>query len=627
MRRVKPGPVPPPAARDAAPGRGAEEEQEVLAERVAAALGQTPLAVAVSAVNAALMLAVLGGPDDAPEAAAWFAATIGLGAARLLLWWSKGRTPARDPADARRRERLAVAAAVAAGALWGGGAAWLWPGAEAAQLLWVLVVGGMSAGAVALHYAHWPTTLGFVLPAGLPIAARFLAEDTARGEAAGLMVLVFLAALTITARRASAHFAAHLHLRLDLARQAAALAAAQATLRRETELHRATETSLRQAQKMEALGRLTGGIAHDFNNLLMVVLGSLSLLRKRLPPGDARSARLLDNAVEGANRGAVLTQRLLAFGRRQTLRPETLTLARLASGVRDLLRRAIGPAHRLALRFPAELPSVRVDANQLELALLNLAINARDAMPGGGTIEVAARAATLGADDPSGLAAGDYVVLLVTDDGEGMDEATLARATEPFFTTKGVGKGSGLGLPMVLGLAEQSGGRLVLRSRKGEGTTAELWLPCAPPEAEAPPPPPPAPPPEPPPRPLTVLLVDDDPLVLASAAAMLEELGHRVEEADGAATAMARLDRPGGAAPIDLVVTDFGMPGTSGLELAEALARTRPGLPVLIATGYGELPAAEAAGLVRLAKPFGPAELAAAIAAALRRGGCPATPA
>jgi CheY-like chemotaxis protein len=393
------------------------------------------------------------------------------------------------------------------------------------------------------------------------------------------------------------------------------------------ESHRATTSTLHHAQKIEALGQLTGGIAHDFNNLLMAVLGSLALLRKRLPAGDERSLRLLDNAVQGANRGAALTQRLLTFSRRQAVRPEVVELPALVEGMSDLLRRSLGPGYRLETRLAPGLPPVLVDPGQLELAVLNLALNARDALPGGGGIEISARVEVEGDGAPSqqgqppeGHAGGDvggrvggHVVLAVTDHGEGMDAATLARAAEPFFTTKGAGKGTGLGLAMVQGLAVQSGGRLELRSTQGVGTVAELWLRRA--EAVARPGPDSAAvaPAATPSRRLSVLVVDDDPLVLASAGAMLEDLGHRAVEAEDGERALARL-RAG--AEVDLVITDYGMPGMSGLQLAEELRRLRPGLPVLLATGYGEVPALDAAGLGRLSKPFGQPTLSAAIEAA-----------
>ena len=238
-------------------------------------------------------------------------------------------------------------------------------------------------------------------------------------------------------------------------------------------LDEARET-LFQAQKMEAIGQLTGGVAHDFNNLLMVIKGSIELLRKRLPQ-DTRALHLLDNAQQGADRGIALTQRMLAFAHRQELKLGAVDIPTLVSGMSDLIMRSLDSNMELELRLPEGLAPVWADANQLELALLNLVVNARDAMPNGGNIVIAAREAPI---DPMPDAP-RFVCLSVIDSGEGMDAETLARATEPFFTTKGVGKGTGLGLPMVHGVAHQSGGRLILKSEKGRGTTAELWLPCS----------------------------------------------------------------------------------------------------------------------------------------------------
>jgi PAS domain S-box-containing protein len=287
-----------------------------------------------------------------------------------------------------------------------------------------------------------------------------------------------------------------------------------------------TREALFQSQKVEAIGQLTGGIAHDFNNLLMVVLGSLELMRKRLPD-DPKLMALLENAVQGAQRGTTLTQRMLAFARRQELKQETIDLPELVRGMTDLLQRSLGPSVGIETRFPLVLKPIRADANQLEMALLNLAVNARDAMPDGGQIVMAAREESIPAGHVSGLKPGSYVCLAVIDSGNGMDEATLRRAMEPFFTTKGLGKGTGLGLPMVHGLAEQSGGRFTLQSRIGKGTTAELWLPVAEAQPRA----------NDQSRPsvpdmakeygsLVIVAVDDDGLILTNTVAMLEDLGH-----------------------------------------------------------------------------------------------------
>jgi PAS domain S-box-containing protein len=372
------------------------------------------------------------------------------------------------------------------------------------------------------------------------------------------------------------------------------------------------QQALFQSQKMESIGQLTGGMAHDFNNLLMAILGSLELVQKRLGPVDAKTESLLDNAIQGAQRGASLTRRMLAFARRQELKTEPLELPALVRGMTGLLERTIGPGVHIQNRFPARLPLVLTDANQLEAALMNLVVNARDAMPGGGQVCISAREEALGEDNALALPPGAYVCLAVEDTGAGMDPDTLAHAVEPFFTTKGVGKGTGLGLPMVHGLAEQSGGRLRLDSRPGEGTTVEMWLPTvigaagAPVRGHADEQDLPAP---------TgarrrILAVDDDSLVLMNTNAMLEDLGHDVVEAHSAVEALTILKSD---PSIELLVTDQAMPNMTGLQLAETARSLRPGLPIILATGYAELPPGADPDLERLAKPFTQAELARAV--------------
>ena len=367
---------------------------------------------------------------------------------------------------------------------------------------------------------------------------------------------------------------------------------------------------------MEAVGQFTGGAAHDFNNLLMAIMGSLEILRKRLP-NDPKLLSLLDNAVQGAKRGASLTQRMLAFARRQELKTETVELTGLIKNVNDLMERSLGPGVGIELHFPRSAIHVRTDPTQLETALLNLAINARDAMPHGGTISIGVREELITASHATGLNPGLYSCLAVSDTGSGMDAATLARAAEPFFTTKGVGKGTGLGLSMVDGLAAQSGGKLMLSSLPGKGTTVEIWLPIVPPpsrsnEADA----------------VSgtfdvsqlrtricVLAVDDDSLVLANVVAMLEDLGHEVICAASAVHALAAFD----ANPaIDLVITDQVMPAMSGLQLLDALRARRPSLPVILATGYAEFPAGVDSSIGRLAKPYTQQELKAALSSILK---------
>ena len=363
-----------------------------------------------------------------------------------------------------------------------------------------------------------------------------------------------------------------------------------------------------QAQKVEAIGQLTGGVAHDFNNLLMVVLGSLEVLGRRVSL-EERDRKLLDNAVHAAQRGSQLTQRMLAFARRQELEQKPVDLPDLVRGMSDLLSRTLGPTILIETRFPISLPQVLADPSQIDSALLNLAVNARDAMPEGGPIIISAREMVVGTDQP-GLQPGRYVCLAVQDQGEGMDAETLARATDPFFTTKGVGKGTGLGLPMVQGIAQQSGGTFILRSKPGEGTTAEIWLPVvvekAPVIAERHPEPVPAQG-----RPLKVLAVDDDALVLINTSMMLEELGHSVLEATSGEQALQLLENN---VDIDLVVTDQAMPRMTGLMLATEIAKRWPELPVVLASGYTDIEEARVLKLPRLAKPFTEADLDRVIA-------------
>jgi signal transduction histidine kinase len=360
-------------------------------------------------------------------------------------------------------------------------------------------------------------------------------------------------------------------------------------------------------QKMESLGQLTGGVAHDFNNLLMVILGNLQLLRKRVPD-EPRFARLIDGAIKGAERGATLTKRMLAFARRQELKPETVEVMRLIGGMEEMLRRTLGTTIRINIELQSDLPAIRVDPNQLELALLNLTLNARDAMPLGGRLEIAARRVPAN-NGPQGLVPGDYVCLAVADSGTGMDEATVKRATEPFFTTKGAGKGTGLGLSMVHGLAAQSGGAMRIFSHVGAGTSVELWLPTAERATVEPV------------GPLTVrgaaglcyriLVVDDDPLIGSATVAMLEDLGHVVIEATSGTRALEAL-RTGPM--VDLVITDQAMPGMTGTQLSRQIRRNWPDLPIILATGYADLPNGEDPGLPRLSKPYQQEELAAMIA-------------
>jgi signal transduction histidine kinase len=390
------------------------------------------------------------------------------------------------------------------------------------------------------------------------------------------------------------------------------LAAANAELeQRVEERTRERQAALAQVhemQKLESLGQLTGGVAHDFNNLLMVIIGNLNIVR-RWVSNDQRPMRLLDGALQAADRGATLTKRMLAFARRQELRPETIDVPKLVQGMEELLRRTLGTTIEIATEYPPDLSPVSVDPSQLELAILNLGLNARDAMPQGGRLGIVGRAVSSD-EGPPELGRGRYVCITVSDTGVGMDEQTLKRAAEPFFTTKGAGKGTGLGLSMVHGLAAQSGGAMRLDSRPGEGTRVELWLPVSsavgptyaimPTNSFTGPG-----------APSRVLVVDDDPLIVASTAAILEDLGHEVIEASSASHALDTLRLNSN---VDVVITDHAMPGMTGSELARQIRQFWPSLPVILATGYAELPNGEDPGLPRLSKPYRQEDLAAQIA-------------
>jgi PAS domain S-box-containing protein len=369
-----------------------------------------------------------------------------------------------------------------------------------------------------------------------------------------------------------------------------------ADLMKEVAARERAQEQLRQAQKMETIGQLTGGVAHDFNNLLMAVMGNLELLRKRMP-AEPRLLRLVDGAIQGAERGSSLTQRLLAFARRQDLRAVAVDLGLLIRGMVDLLERSLGPRVTLRLDIPDGLPSAQIDANQLELAILNLAINARDAMPDGGAIDIKVAERRVGAGEPA-LKPGTYLTVSLVDNGSGMSPETLKKAIEPFFSTKPIGKGTGLGLSMVHGLAVQLGGALEMTSVVGSGTTATLLLPVTDKVPEvvdtvhvtrsaA--------------RSATILFVDDDPLIAMSTTEMLEDLGHRVIPASSGRHALEILKS---GEPLDLMMTDHVMPGMTGIELAAASRKVRPSLPILLATGYAELPEGAQPDLLRLAKPY-----------------------
>jgi signal transduction histidine kinase len=372
---------------------------------------------------------------------------------------------------------------------------------------------------------------------------------------------------------------------------------------------------LERARKLEALGWLTGGVAHDFNNLLAIILGNMHLLEKRLDSDD-KASRLIRNAIEGAERGARLTQMMLAFAcRRDDAPPGAVDVAELTRVLIAVLRESFGPAVRIETDFPEDLWPARTDPNSLEMALLSLAVNGRDAMPGGGALTLSARNDHL-AEAFEDLAPGDYVRIVITDTGAGMDQATVMRAAEPFFTTKDAGKGAGLGLSMVQDFAARSGGALRLSSSLGEGTTVKLWLPRAAEQAgEEPTAPRSAETGSPAKRTCTALVVDDDALTCMATADMLTDLGCRVIEASSGYRALEVLRS---AEPVDIVVADHATPGMTGVRLAREIRAAWPALPVLIVSGFAEIGDTDDLNLPRLDKPYDQKTLGAAIEDLLR---------
>ena len=378
---------------------------------------------------------------------------------------------------------------------------------------------------------------------------------------------------------------------------------------------RRAEEQLHQAQKMEALGQLTGGVAHDFNNLLQGIVSCLAVLAPTVPDGTPRE--LFEAANRSIERGARLTQSLLSFARRQTLMPEPTDLGDLLTGMSSLLERSLGGQINVTIQVPAGLPAALIDRAQLESAILNLAINARDAMPGGGRLSLTAFVVEVGDGEtgksaavPAELRFGTYVAIRVADTGTGIDPSVLPHVFEPFFTTKPLDKGSGLGLSMVQGMATQSGGGVHIDSSLGGGTAITLYLPSVAAATD---------------RPertdaefergqgRTVLLVEDDAIVRMGTMALLESQGHQVIEAESGESALALLQD---GAEIDALVTDFAMPGMNGAEVVRTVRTLRPGLPALIVTGYADTPdLGEAVRLLR--KPFSPHQIAEQLAAML----------
>ncbi len=428
--------------------------------------------------------------------------------------------------------------------------------------------------------------------------------------AAGLLITILFAGLVAQRERTMGRIERQVDERTRQLRDA------NRQVRSEAEARSAAEAQLHQIQKMESIGQLTGGIAHDFNNMLAVVIGNLDLAQ-RTPDDPKRVQRLIEHARRGAKRAAELTHRLLAFARRQTLIPTYVHAGVLIEDMLEMVRRSIGTSVVLQTDLAADLWTIHVDAAQLESAVLNLAVNARDAMPDGGTLDIRTSNAVREPTGEPDAASGEFVMICVTDSGEGMSEEVRRRAFEPFFTTKGVGQGTGLGLSQVYGFAQQSGGFMEIQSAEGKGTTVSIALPrnlgvveqessavAASGVSTAG-------------RGETILLVEDEEEVRTFSADALKQLGYCVVEAASAAEALERL----GDGPIDLLFTDVVMPGMDGRKLAEVAQKRQPGLRFLLTTGYSDEALAEHGGLPDgaslLHKPFSVEALATKVRALL----------
>lgn len=398
-------------------------------------------------------------------------------------------------------------------------------------------------------------------------------------------------------------------LEARIAERTRELSSANNQLMQEIAERERAQAALAQSQKMEAVGQLTGGIAHDFNNLLTVIFGNLELIQRRTE--DEKTARLADFARQAADRAAKLTHQLLAFSRTQNLTLKAVDLNGLVTGMHDLLGRTIGPMVRIEMALDGSSPWARADANQLELAILNLSINARDAMPDGGVLTIATGGRTAEGSD---LAPGDYAVISVSDTGSGIPGHLLSKVFDPFFTTKPIGKGTGLGLSQVYGIAQQSGGTVRLASVEGQGSSVEIWLPAAEPTIPAPedvfPTEAHADGPH-----KRILVVDDDEDVRRFIVACLQSLGYSVEEAAEGRSALRLLQE---ARP-DLMIVDYAMPGMTGVDVVIEARTSAPALPIIMATGYADMEAVDrvmpSENLLR--KPFRLAELATAVRTAL----------
>jgi signal transduction histidine kinase/CheY-like chemotaxis protein len=592
-------------------------EIEIYTAQIRAVYEHIPMILAVNVVNSALVALVLASYMEQTRWWIFFGSVVALTGVRAA-GWGCYRYYYKPPQNTKLWAILGTAGSALSGLLWGVSSTLLLPDNIVEQTFFAFVIGGMCAGALVSLSYYLPAFIAYTYSSALPLAAGFLLDGRTVYVAMGGMTVVFVGAITFAARHFNRAFVSGLRLNLDLSerteeltRRTEQLIAVNTRLQAEIAQRQATENRLHQAQKMEALGQLTGGIAHDFNNLLTAVIGNLELAQKRIG-GDPHAARLLEASLTAAERGATLVQDLLTFGRRKPLLPRTVDVSTVVYDTEKILKQTIGSSIRLIIRTAPDLRPAWVDPSQLGLAILNLALNARDAMPDGGSLQITCENQRRNAANPQGdFVTGDYVIVSVSDTGTGMSEEILAHAFEPFFTTKETGRGSGLGLSMVQGFAAQSGGTVRIASSLGKGTTVELWLPqaegrstvnlCGVPRKSVLQQ-----------RRASILVCDDDGDVRSFVSTFLRDVGYTVWEADNPALALQVLQRE---RPIDLLLVDYAMPEMNGAAVIDHARACQPRLKALLITGYAEaLCNYGVCGIPVLPKPFKIAELSRRIA-------------
>jgi signal transduction histidine kinase/CheY-like chemotaxis protein len=569
------------------------------AAQLRSSIEHLPLTLIVSVVNSILLGFVLAPVTSSAILMCWIALVVLLSLLRFGLWYAHRRIEL----GMRVWATLATTGALLSGFLWGCTPLLFAPMDEAHLLFLALVLAGMSAGAATVHAAHVPSAIAFIVPAIVPLARTFFVLGGRLQIVSGLMTVIFGISLCVASIKFNSWFRKTTEAELILAARTQELDAANKRLVAEISSHRATEAQFRQSQKLETIGRLTAGIAHDFNNLLMAIGGSANLIAMRAGAENVYAA-YLGIIAQSIERGTALTRRLLAFGRQQTLLPRSVEVNEVISGLKDLLTTPLTGNVRLDLQLGQTQITAFVDVNQLEQAILNLVINARDAMPAGGVVTIRTASVDLSGHEAGteGLI-GRFALISVADTGTGMPEHVRVRAFDPFFTTKGVGKGSGLGLSQVYGLVKQSGGETRIDTEPEKGTTIHMYLPQGQRDTAPvfrPVPSEPAAHPELEPVSSQIILVDDDEDVRHTLAAMLDAAGYAVESYGNPLQALEQLRT---SRLIDLLVVDFAMAELRGDQLAAEARQLRGQIPVVFVTGYADTDSLRSEPWV-LQKPF-----------------------